>query len=152
MRKRWYYKTMYGLLRISFLKKTLFFKKSLNNIQRVQEKKILDMIKRNKDTKFGKKFGFCKIKTMEDFRKKVPLTDYEFYKNYINDIMCGEKGVLTKDEVFLLEPSSGTTSASKFIPYTQSLKEDFHDGLYPWLFALFGIIGNGTMYSFDEGR
>ena len=61
--------------------------------QNKQRKFILDNAK---NTKFGKDHGFSKILNYTDWKKSVPIRDYEGLKPYIdlvvngeNDISCG---------------------------------------------------------------
>lgn len=113
------------------------FKIACFNVEKNQ-KSILDkIISTNKNTNFGKNFGFNKIETISDFQSSIPITTYEDYMPYIEEIKRGKDNILTKDKVLLLEPTSGSTSASKYIPYTKSLQNDFQRGLAPWIFDLF---------------
>lgn len=104
-----------------------------SNIQYTILKRI---IMNNKNTEYGRKYNFRNILNYEDF-KQLPITDYNDYKDYIGNI-CNEKlNVLTREKVVLMEPTSGTTSGTKLIPYTKSLQNDFKKGIYPWLYDLY---------------
>ena len=65
----------------------LFYKKeyrkymSSENILEIQENKLKEILENNKDTLYGKKYNFDKIKTIQDFQKEVPLTKYRKNKN-----------------------------------------------------------------------
>ena len=107
------------------------------NIENEQRKKLLTVLRRNQNSEYGKKNGFHRIKNVEDFQKRVPLTDYEDYQESIEKIKAGIQNVLTCEEVLLLEPTSGSSSIAKLIPYTASLKEEFQSGLKPWLYDLY---------------
>ncbi len=122
-----------------FLSSIKYFKfaQSINKVKKVQKKKLFTILKNNSNTKYGQKFKFGSIKSIKEFQDKVPLTNYEDYKNDIDLIIKGKKNILTKDKVILLEPSSGSTSASKLIPYTKSLKKEFQKGILPWFFNLY---------------
>ncbi|MCC7119360.1 MAG: GH3 auxin-responsive promoter family protein [Anaerolineales bacterium] len=67
----------------------------------------------------------------------LPITTYDDYAPYITRIANGEANVLTRDPVQLFELSSGSTSASKMIPYTRTLKREFGFGLSAWIHDLF---------------
>ena len=90
---------------------------------------LLDIISRNKDTEIGKKWNFESINTVDDYRRNVPLTDYEDYRPYIERMVdSGEENLLTAEKVVFYVPSSGTTSKSKLIPKfvdPASTKNDF---------------------------
>ncbi len=55
----------------------------------------------------------------------MPLSRYEDYADAIERSAAGEAGVLTRERVTLLEPTSGTTGGEKLIPYTASLRRQF---------------------------
>jgi len=107
------------------------------DIRRVQEEKLLNILRTNRTSVFGKKHSFDGIDTVEAYRAAVPLTTYEDYKEYLDGICDGGKNLLTAEDVLLLELTSGSASASKMIPYTASLKNDFQQGIRPWLYDLY---------------
>jgi hypothetical protein len=50
---------------------------------------------------------------------------------------AGEKNLLTCEAIRLFEPTSGSTSSSKLIPYTRSLQQQFQRGIQAWIADLF---------------
>ena len=58
-------------------------KASLNGFE--ENKKLLfKLIEENKNTDYGKKYNFENIKTIEDYFKNVPLSEYEDYEEYVH--------------------------------------------------------------------
>src|SRR5262249_5236390 len=49
----------------------------------------------------------------------------------------GRRGVLTREPVTLLEPTSGSVRGEKLIPYTASLRRQFQRALAVWIADLF---------------
>ena len=47
-----------------------------------------------KNTEWGKKYGYSSIKSVADYRERVPLHDYTAMKPYIDRIMKGEQNLL----------------------------------------------------------
>ncbi|MEO7176361.1 MAG: GH3 auxin-responsive promoter family protein, partial [Saprospiraceae bacterium] len=83
----------------------------------VQQKVLQKLIQSARFTEFGKKHGFSRIKTKEQFSEQVPVAFYDDLKPYIQRMMMGEKEVLWNGQVKWFAKSSGTTSdKSKFIP------------------------------------
>lgn len=109
----------------------------LSDIQAAQEDRLFRILSENKETEFGRKCGFFGITSVDDFRQHVPLSVYEDYADLVDKIADGKKSILTAGDVRVLELSSGSTSASKLIPYTRGLNEDFQRGLRPWLYDLY---------------
>ncbi len=86
--------------------------------QRKNFRKILSSIRH---TALGKDIGLQKIKTYDDFRKAIPITQYPFYKPYIERIRNGEQRVMSTDRVQWFGKTAGTTSgSSKLIPLTRT--------------------------------
>ena len=89
--------------------------------QNNQRKFLLDFAK---NTKFGKEHGFSKILSYEDWKKSVPIRDYEALKPYIDLVVKGENNILWPGKPIYFCKTSGTTSGSKYIPITkQSMKQ-----------------------------
>ncbi len=77
-------------------------------------------MKENSKSEIGNKFNFADIKSIEDFKRQVPLTEYKFYEDYINRMANGEKNILTSEEVEYFGHTSGTTGKQKLIPATKT--------------------------------
>ncbi len=78
-----------------------------------------NLIKSAKNTLFGKDHGFETIQTYDDFKKQVPIRDYEQIKPYIEKIKEGRQNVLWKGKPIYFAKTSGTTSGVKYIPITK---------------------------------
>ena len=72
-----------------------------------------------RETEFGADHHFDKIKTVHDFKKRVPIRDYEDLKPYIDKVRMGEKNILWKGKPLYFAKTSGTTSGAKYIPLTK---------------------------------
>jgi GH3 auxin-responsive promoter len=94
-------------------------------------------VQRNADCEYGRAHRFATIRSVRDFRDAVPPSTWDDYAGATDRIARGERGVLTTEPVRLLEPSSGSTSASKLVPYTASLKAEYQRGLKPWLHHMY---------------
>ncbi len=84
----------------------------------IQENQLQLLLKGAKNTAFAKDHQFEKIKTYDDFKKNVPIVDYEALKPYIERIKKGEKDILWKGLPIYFCKTSGTTSGTKYIPIT----------------------------------
>ncbi|MEK6828141.1 MAG: GH3 auxin-responsive promoter family protein [Nanoarchaeota archaeon] len=137
MLKKLYYFILNLLLVLSYVKHNLAFKSSLSKIEKVQKNTLLGILQNNKKSKFGIKHNFSSIKSIQDFQEFVPITTYDYYTSYIKLIENGNKNVLTREEVMILEPTSGSTAPSKLIPYTKSLMKEFQKGIGPWIYDMY---------------
>ena len=101
------------------------FREALLDPRKAQEKRLLDIVRLNESTIFGKKFGFSSIKNINDYQKQVPAANYEDLEPYINKQMNGEYGQLSSEKPILYATTSGTTGNPKFIPITPTHLKDY---------------------------
>ncbi|RYY70921.1 MAG: GH3 auxin-responsive promoter family protein [Chitinophagaceae bacterium] len=88
---------------------------------------LQDLVTAAQYTSFGKKYNFTKLFTVKDFKKAVPIHEYDDIKPYINRMMEGEENVLWNTPITWFAKSSGTTSdKSKFIPISDESLQDNH--------------------------
>jgi hypothetical protein len=106
-------------------------------VRRTQESLLQEILFRNQESWFGRKHGFRKIRQPRDFQQRVPLSQYDDYSEAVNRIAAGERHVLTREPIELLEPTSGTTRGEKLIPYTASLRREFQRAVAAWIADLF---------------
>jgi hypothetical protein len=98
---------------------------------------LVAILRRNRDTEFGRAHHFGEIDGPRAYQQQVPLSRYEDYAEAIGRIATGRGGVLTRDRIELLEPTSGTTGGEKLIPYTGSLRRQFQRAVAAWVADLF---------------
>lgn len=109
------------------------FLRSCEQPERVQTELLLTTIRRQADTAFGKDHGFGSIRTVEDYRRQVPVAPYERLAPYIERVKAGETNALLADDtVRLFALTSGTTAARKFIPITDRYLTDYKRAWGMW--------------------
>lgn len=86
---------------------------------KAQEKVFKSLISTARHTVFGKDHHFDRIENYEDFKKHVPVRDYEGLKDYIDMIRQGKKDILWEGIPIYFAKTSGTTSGAKYIPITK---------------------------------
>lgn len=93
----------------------------------VQRELLFKLIETSKDTEWGKAHYYTSVKTVPDFKKQVPLQDYDSIKPYVFRMKQGEQNLIWPTEIKWFAKSSGTTSdKSKFIPVSTESLEDCH--------------------------
>lgn len=126
------------------------FRIALRHVKQCQTRALFRILKANRETAYGRANHFQAITDWEAFLA-LPLTDYTDYVASIEAIMKGEKSVLTHDDVLALQPTSGTSSSCKLIPYTTSLALEFQAALDAWLADLYrqrpGLFGGPHYWS-----
>jgi hypothetical protein len=89
------------------------------NAVALQQKTVEQLISKAKDTAFGKDHHFKQISNYDDFKKNVPIRDYEELRPYIDRVTKGEENVLWPGKPAYLSKTSGTTSGVKYIPISK---------------------------------
>ena len=90
-----------------------------NNAVNVQQEVFHKLLESAKNTAFGKDHKFSEIRSYEDFKKRVPVRDYEDLKPYVERVVKGEPDVLWPGLPIYFAKTSGTTSGVKYIPLTK---------------------------------
>jgi hypothetical protein len=92
-----------------------------------QREVLQDLVTSAQYTEFGRKYDFSSLYTVRDFKKAVPIHEYDDLKPYITRIMEGEQNLLWNTPINWFAKSSGTTSdKSKFISISNESLEDNH--------------------------
>jgi GH3 auxin-responsive promoter len=120
-----------------------------NNSLLLQQKTFLQLIARAKDTSFGRDHHFEQIDTYDDFKKQVPVRDYEDLRPYIERITHGEENVLWPGKPAYLAKTSGTTSGVKYIPIS---KESMPEHIKAARNALLSYIHETGKTDFVDGK
>lgn len=84
-----------------------------------QEKIFRYLTTRAAGTAFGRDHHFADIQNYEDFKKVVPIRDYEDLKHYVERIKTGESDILWPGKPAYFAKTSGTTSGVKYIPMSK---------------------------------
>jgi hypothetical protein len=106
------------------------FHKASQNVAETQAGILRNYLTKNQHTHYLKKHSPLST-------PYFPLSTYDDYLPYIDRIANGEQNILTRDPVQLFELSSGSTSASKMIPYTRTLQREFRLALSTWIHDLY---------------
>ena len=114
-----------------------------------QKKTLKKLIAFAEKTVFGKNHNFSNIKTYKDFKKNVPIVDYEGIKKYINQIKEGRANILWPGLPKYFATTSGTTSGEKHIPIT---KESLPNLLQGATDALLMYIANSGKTDIFNGK
>ncbi|WBV55512.1 GH3 auxin-responsive promoter family protein [Chryseobacterium daecheongense] len=114
---------------LSFLKKNIALAWAKKHVQKAeefkknaekdQEKLLLSLIDTAKKTLFGREHQFENIQSVQDFQEKVPVSDYEDLKPYIERVKKGQANILWPETPQYFAKTSGTTSGSKYIPISK---------------------------------
>jgi hypothetical protein len=98
--------------------------------QRTVLKKILSSIEGSQS---AHQQNIEKHTSLQEFQQRVPITDYHYWQALIQKQQEDNKPVLTKHECQRYQPTSGSTSKIKWIPYTQEFLNELDNAISPWI-------------------
>lgn len=84
-----------------------------------QEKILHNLISGAANTAFGRDHNLGDVRNYDDFKKAVPIRDYEDLKKYVERVKNGETNVLWPGIPAYFAKTSGTTSGVKYIPMSK---------------------------------
>jgi hypothetical protein len=125
------------------------YRRALRYPAEIQAQLLRGYLARNADTAFGRRHGLSEIKSYDEFARRVPLSDYDDLRPWIERIQSGEERTVTVDHITHLVPTSGSTGARKLIPFTAQLQREFNRAIGPWVAGLYGShpsLALGTAY------
>jgi len=130
--------SIFGWLNIKRMSQIDLFRKYPVDVQMETLQKLL---RKAKETEYGKKYNFDSVNSVADFQSRVPLQDYEQLKEPVSRLRKCEQNILWPSEIKWFAKSSGTTSdKSKFIPVSRESLEKCHFRGGKDVLAIFGSL------------
>lgn len=110
-----------GIVKAAVTKRVEHLRDCESRAIELQEERLKKLLRHNAETEFGRAHGFGDIGSIEEFRRKVPISSATDYDSAWKRISGGERGVLFPDPVAAYALSSGTTGEPKKVPLTKAL-------------------------------
>lgn len=102
------------------------------------ERRLHHLLQKNRDTVFGQMFRFSRISTFEQYRRQVPIHDYDDLAPFLERARRAEPNILTAQPIRFFERSGGTSREhTKLIPYTDAMLRELQAATNPWLADLY---------------
>lgn len=105
-----------------------------SHADRIQRERLLELVRRHSESGFGREHGFSSIRSTEDFRRQVPIRDYDGHEPYLARVRNGDPQALfgPGTEIHMFAMTSGTTARPKTIPVTGESLRAYRDGWRIW--------------------
>ncbi|QIO06315.1 GH3 family domain-containing protein [Acinetobacter shaoyimingii] len=100
------------------------YHQQINQLENVQREKLKIILK-------------DETLSYEEFRTKFPLTRYSDWKDKIENSREQSINLLNGDKIIRFQPTSGSSEALKFIPYTQGFLDELDQAIGLWLTSLY---------------
>ncbi|MCO5232028.1 MAG: GH3 auxin-responsive promoter family protein [Chitinophagales bacterium] len=92
-----------------------------------QNEWLFGLLKSASHTLFGEKYNYKQIRSYQEFKEAIPISDYEDLKPAFEATLQGEQNIFWHEKIDYFAKSSGTTSdKSKFIPVSKSTLNSAH--------------------------
>jgi hypothetical protein len=110
------------------------FLRKASEADRIQRDRLLEFVRRHAESDFGREHGFSTIRSTAEFRRQVPIRDYDGHEPYLERVRNGEPQALfgPGTEIFMFAMTSGTTARPKTIPVTRESLKAYRDGWRIW--------------------
>jgi hypothetical protein len=114
------------------------FETATHEPRRVQEALRRRILAAGADTDFGRDHHFAGLRTLDDFRRAIPVAGYEYVEPYVERVRRGHlRALLADGPVHMFALTSGTTAARKFIPVTPQYLADYRRAWHIWGLRLY---------------
>lgn len=97
----------------------------------------------------GQRRGIRADWSWEEFVRQMPLTTYKDYADVIGQQRERKQSLMIDSPVMRYQPTSGSTSAVKWVPYTKMFLDEIDDPITAWLgdlYRQFPKMAQGTHY------
>nr|WKF57865.1 hypothetical protein HUO10_002359 [Paraburkholderia busanensis] len=105
-----------------------------------QAKRLRQLLDTNRDTAFGRAYGFADIRDAAQYRERVPLQTYADLLPWIERAQRQTEPVLSAQAPRFFERASGNSALQKLIPYTPAFLDEMQRALVVWLADVYGQV------------
>lgn len=118
----------------------------LESVQRARLSRWLSAVARSPE---GQRRGIRADWSWEEFSRQLPLSTYQDHAEVIAQQRARKQSLLIDSPVMRYQPTSGSTSAVKWVPYTKMFLDELDQVITAWvgdLYRQFPQQGRGTHY------
>lgn len=92
-----------------------------------------------RDTKFGRDHGFSEIRTLADFRRRVPVSEYGYFAPYIDAVAGGDPSALIPpgEKLLRFTITTGSSGVPKLNPVTTTWLKEYKEVWDIWGLKMF---------------
>ncbi|MEU6115110.1 GH3 auxin-responsive promoter family protein [Streptomyces sp. NPDC047117] len=85
-----------------------------------------DIVHQATGTQFAKDHGLSpRVRSLGEWKRTVPIRDYRGFEGYLEQLVSGRQGVLTKGRPYALLRTSGTSGRPKTVPTTRHWRSKY---------------------------
>ena len=115
----------------------LAYQAGLMDIRPHQERVLSSILDVVKDSASGRHHGLIGDESIERFRAKVPVTEYHHWEKMIERQRRSGEAILSASPCQRYQPTSGSTSKIKWIPYTKQFLKQVDAFIAPMIYRMY---------------
>ncbi|MGD9636159.1 MAG: GH3 auxin-responsive promoter family protein [Pirellulales bacterium] len=110
------------------------FLRDARRTREIQRGVLLQKLARNAESDFGRLHGFSSIRSVDDFRRQVPISTFETLSPHLSQVLNGRTQALfgPGTQVLMFAMTSGTTGEPKRLPMTAESFREYKAGWRLW--------------------
>ena len=103
------------------------------NVEQVQRKRLRRILAQSSKAQASLNRGLSARMSPNSFAAACPVTNYSDWRDWIELNMAGDTGLLTHSNLVRYQPTSGSTSNIKWIPYSAEFLSEMNRALMAWM-------------------
>lgn len=103
------------------------------NLESSQKKVLKNILSHIEFSENAKRHHLTSGSSLSDFQEQVPITEYEYWSELIEQQQAEHINLLANNDCQRYQPTSGSTSKIKWIPYTKPFLTELDNAIAPWL-------------------
>jgi hypothetical protein len=105
-------------------------------VQNAQERVLTEVLWAASGTSFAAQHSLSQVRTLEDFKRRVPIMSAEEHQAHVAAIIQGDRRRLFHEDVLAWASTSGTSGRTKLYPITKSYRRQYLRTVQSFLFLL----------------
>ena len=112
---------------------------AMQEATRFQREWLMHRVAQCRDTRFGRDHGFSEIRSIAEFRKRVPVSGYDYFAPYIDTVAGGDPSALipAHEKLLRFTITTGSSGVPKLNPVTTTWLKEYKEVWDIWGLKLF---------------
>ncbi|MCP4135040.1 MAG: GH3 auxin-responsive promoter family protein [bacterium] len=107
------------------------YRNALADVETAQRRVLSELLEYSSQSAYGKRNSLHKDMSWEEFSARIPVTDYKDWESLVSKQMEFGDELLSGEECERYQPTSGSTSKVKWIPYTNRFLAELDRAVSP---------------------
>ncbi|TQV66508.1 GH3 auxin-responsive promoter family protein [Exilibacterium tricleocarpae] len=113
------------------------FIRGTQQLEATQQGRLKSILHFSQATEIAQRYHLHTVDSLQSFRDQVPVTDYSDWSSCIERQRSTGLTAVTNAQCDRYQPTSGSTSAIKWIPYTNVFLDELDAAISPWMWDMY---------------